>query len=152
MFALIHHVDDVRWTWRSVDSLCRNIYAILKQKPYNFTINILKVYLSSQTSCLSVFVISKTYISGQKPRGRQPNAKVCSSKSAIFVFFLYYNHFVQTTISCKQFKYSPSFSTKLMLITSMELYITQRLHSFKFTLVNKNHLQHSDEPWPPQRS
>ena len=74
----------------SVDSLCRDgadaaIYAILKQKPYNFTANTLKAYLSAQTSSLSAFVISKTHISGQKPRGRQLNVKVCGSKSAIFV-------------------------------------------------------------------
>ena len=30
-------------------------------------------------------MISKTHISGQKPRGRQLNKKVCGSKSAIFV-------------------------------------------------------------------
>ena len=35
----------------------------------------------------SAFVISKTHISGQKPRGRQINTKVCVSKSAIFVYF-----------------------------------------------------------------
>ena len=41
-------------------------------------------------------MISKTHISGQKPRGRQLNAKVCDSKSAIFrllssYFFLRYD-------------------------------------------------------------
>ena len=60
------------------------IYALLKQKPYNFTTNMLKAYLSAQASSLSAFVISKTHISGQKPRGRQINAKVCGSESAIF--------------------------------------------------------------------
>ena len=47
-----------------VDSLCRGqraIYAI-KQKPYNFTTNTLKAYLSAQTSSLSAFMISKTHI------------------------------------------------------------------------------------------
>ena len=34
---------------------------------------------------LSFFVISKTHISAQKPRGRQPNAKVCGRESAIFL-------------------------------------------------------------------
>ena len=75
----------------------RNIYAILKQKPYNFTTNMQKAYLSIQTSSLSAFVISKTYISGQKPRGRQLNKKVCGSKSAIFLILL--SFFVQTTLS-----------------------------------------------------
>ena len=60
------------------------IYAILKQKLYNFTTNMLKANLSAQASSLSAFVISKTHISGQKPHGRQLNAKVCGSKSAIF--------------------------------------------------------------------
>ena len=93
----------------------RAIYAILKPKPYNFTTNTQKAYLSAQASSLSAFVISKTHISGQKPRGRQINTKVCVSKSAIFVilsFFLSFflvTTFVQTTISRKLFKYSPSF-------------------------------------------
>ena len=57
------------------------------QKPYNFTtlMNTLKAYLSAQASSLSAFVISKTHIVAQKPRGRQLNAKVCGSESAIFV-------------------------------------------------------------------
>ena len=56
-----------------------------------------KAYLSIQASSLSAFVISKTHTSGQKPRGRQLNAKVCDSKNAIFrrlssyLFFLRYN-------------------------------------------------------------
>ena len=74
----------------SVDSLCRDgadaaIYVILKQKPYNFTTNMQKAYLSAQASSLSAFLISKTHINGQKPRGRQLNKKVCGSKSAIFL-------------------------------------------------------------------
>ena len=61
----------------SMQGWCRHaIYAILKQKPYNFTTNTLKAYLSAQTSSLSAFVIRKTHISGQKPRGRQLNASV----------------------------------------------------------------------------
>ena len=79
---------------QSVDSLCRDgadaQYATLKQKPYNFTTNTQKPYLSIQASSLSTFVISKTHISGQKPRGRQLNAKVCDSKSAIFRLLLYF--------------------------------------------------------------
>ena len=86
----------------SVDSLCRDgadaQYMQYKQKPYNFTTNTLKAYLSAQTSSLSAFVISKTHISGQKPHGRQLNTKVCASKSAIFrillFFFLCSDHFV----------------------------------------------------------
>ena len=68
-------------------ALTRAIYAILKQKPYNFTTNTLKAYLSSQASSLSAFMISKTHISGQKPRGRKLNAKV----SFFVVFFLRYD-------------------------------------------------------------
>ena len=44
----------------SVDSLCKDgadtIYAILKQKQYNFTTNTLIAYLSAQASSLSAFV------------------------------------------------------------------------------------------------
>ena len=96
----------------------RAIYTILKQKPYNFTTNTLKAYLSILASSLSAFVISKTHISGQKPRGRQPNAKVCGSESAIFrILSFFLSFFVSfllrprcsTTISGKRFKYSPSF-------------------------------------------
>ena len=43
------------------------IYAILKQKLYNFTTNMLKAYLSSQASSLSAFVISKTHMVARKP-------------------------------------------------------------------------------------
>ena len=38
-------------------------------------------------------MISKTHTSGQKPRGRQLNTKVCASKSAIFLI-LCSDHFV----------------------------------------------------------
>ena len=58
------------------------------------TTNTLKANLSAQASSLSAFVISKTHTSGQKPRGRQLNTKVCASKSAIFLilsFFLRYD-------------------------------------------------------------
>ena len=48
----------------------------------------LKAYLSAQTSSLSAFVISKTHISGQKPRGRQLNTKVCGKESAILLILL----------------------------------------------------------------
>ena len=53
-------------------------------KPYNFTTNTLKAYLSAQASSLSAFVISKVHTSGQKPRGRLLDAKVCGHESAIF--------------------------------------------------------------------
>ena len=41
-------------------------------------------YLSAQVFSLSAFLISKTHIAAQKPRGRQQNAKVCGSKGPIF--------------------------------------------------------------------
>ena len=69
------------------------------RKPYNFTTNTQKAYLSIQASSLSAFVISKTHISDQKPRGRQLNKKVCGSKSAIFVILSSSSFFVQTTLS-----------------------------------------------------
>ena len=86
----------------SVDSLCRDgvdtqyTYAILKQKPYNFTTNSLKAYLSAQASSLSAFLISKAHISGQKPRGRQLNKKGCGSESAIFRILCFF--LVKTTM------------------------------------------------------
>ena len=40
--------------------------------------------LRAQASSLSAFVISKVIISGQKPRGRKLDAKVCGHESAIF--------------------------------------------------------------------
>ena len=75
-------IRESRWRW------CRRtIYAIIKQKPYNFTTNMLKAYLSAHSSSLSAFIISKTHIVAQKPCRRQLKAKVCSSKSAISLFF-----------------------------------------------------------------
>ena len=56
---------------------------MLKQKPYNFATNTLKAYLSAQLPSLSAFVIWKTHIVAQKPRGKQLNAKMWDSKSAI---------------------------------------------------------------------
>ena len=119
------------------------------QKPYNFTTNTLKAYLSAQPSSLSAFVISKTHISGQKLRGRQLNAKVCGSKSAIFrllSFFL--SFFVQPSIYQQRYlanglRAHRHFTTKLILITARSFTTTQRLHSFKFTLLSKSHSQHS---------
>ena len=107
--------------------------------------NTLKAYLSTQASSLTDFVISNIHISGQKPHGRQLNAKVCGSESAIF-------HIV---LSCSAFNFSTMilkndlsahhyFSTKLMLITAWSTTTIQRLHSFKFTLVSKSHSQHSE--------
>ena len=99
---LIEHAHACMHIRESVDSLCRDgadaaIYAILKQKPYNFTTSTLKAYLSAQASSLSDFVISKTHISGQKPRGRQLNAKVCGHESAIFRILLSF-FLVKTTM------------------------------------------------------
>ena len=74
-------------------------------------------------------MISKTLISGQKPRGRQLNAKACDSKSS---FFLRYDF-------CSNNDNSKTASTKRMLITACSFPTTQRLHSLKFTLVNKSH-------------
>ena len=111
-------VNVVHWLKRreSVDSQCKDgadvqYMQYFKQKPYNFTTNTLIAYLCAQASSLSAFVISKTPISGQKPRGRQLNAKVCDSKSAIFRILLsfFVTTFVQTTITQKGFKHSPWF-------------------------------------------
>ena len=66
------------------------------QKPSTFTTYTLKAYLSAQASSLSAFVISKTHVSGQKLRGRQLNAKVCGSESAIFRILSFF--LVKTTM------------------------------------------------------
>ena len=85
-------------------------------------------------------MISKTsaHISGQNPQGRQPKAKVCCCKSAIWVFFFScYNHYIQQRYLENSLSTHHHFSTKLMLITVQSSKTTQRLYSFKFTLVNK---------------
>ena len=65
----------------SVDSLCRDgLDAQYMQKPYNFSTNTLNAYLSTQHSSS---MISKARIIAQKPHGRQLNAKVCGSESAM---------------------------------------------------------------------
>ena len=86
------------------------IYAILKQKPYSFTTNMLKAYLSTQPSSLSAFMINKTHQVGQKPRGRQLNTKACGSESPIFVILSFFVQTTcQTTITQKWLKYTPGF-------------------------------------------
>ena len=56
------------------ETLCRDgvdtqyVFAIIKQKPYNLTTNMLKAYLSTKASSLSAFMISKTHRVAQKPR------------------------------------------------------------------------------------
>ena len=42
----------------------------IKEKLYNFAMNMLKTYLSTQPSSSSAFKISNTHIVAQKPRGR----------------------------------------------------------------------------------
>ena len=56
----------------------------LSKNHYTFATFMLKAYLSTQPSSLSAFMISKTPTAAQKSHGRQLNAKVCGSKSAIF--------------------------------------------------------------------
>ena len=97
----------------------------------------LKAYLSAQTSSLSAFVISKTYISGQKLRGSPLNAKVCGHKSTIFRILLKVNKdYAQQQYLANGLSVRHHFSTKLMLITAQSSTTIQCLHNFKFTLVN----------------
>ena len=97
-----------------VDSLCREV--ILKQTPYNLTTNRL---ISAQTSSLSAFMISNSHITGQKPHGRQLNAKGCSSESAIVSLFLScWDHYVQQQCLANGLCTHRHFSMKLMLITA----------------------------------
>ena len=76
---------------------------------------------------------------------------MCGSESAIFrilSFFLKfvscYDHYGQQRYLANGLSTHRHFSTKLMLITARSYTTTQRLHSFKFTLVNKSHSQHSE--------
>ena len=89
-------------------------------------------------------MISKTHISGQKPRGRQLNAKVCGSKSTIFRILSLFRPLVKRRQLENGSSTHLDFSMKRMLITALSFPTTQRLHSFKFTLVNKSHSQHSE--------
>ena len=100
----------------------------------------LKAYLSVQASSLSAFAISKTHISGQKPRGRQLNTKVCGHESAIFLILLY---FFQQRYLANGLSTHRHFRTKLILVTMRSSTTNWHLHSFNFTLVNKSHSQHS---------
>ena len=71
----------VHMTWK----ICDSRLSYLGQKLSNFTTNALKAYLCAQACTLNAFVISKIHMVAQKPRGRQLNAKVCGSESAIFL-------------------------------------------------------------------
>ena len=95
-------------------------------------------YLSKSriTSCLSAFVITKTL---KWPKATWKTAK---HKSAIFRIF--FSFFIMTTLFKQRYiSTHRHFSTKLMLITARSSTTTQLLHSFKFSLVNKGHSQHS---------
>jgi len=94
----------------------------------------LKAYLSAWSSSLSAFMISKTHISAQKPCGRQLNAKVWGSKSA---FLSCSDHFVKQRYLENGSSSHRNFIMKLMLITARSFTTTQRLHSYKFILVDK---------------
>ena len=99
----------------------------------------LKAYLSAQATSLSGFVISKTHI---VQRERQLNTKVCGSKSAIFLIYLFRPLAKQRELeNCSGTHLD--FSMKWMLITARSFPTIQRLHSLKFTLVNKSQSQHS---------
>ena len=98
----------------SVDSLCRNgadaqYMQYLKQKPYNFTTNMLNAYLSPQPSSLSAFMIIKTHIAAQKSHRRQLAKCACGNESAIFLILLSFFLLRSTTITQDWFKYSPWF-------------------------------------------
>ena len=76
------HLGDMQYLIReSVNSLCRDGADAQYMRQYLSKSRITspqirkKANLSIQASCLSAFVISKTHISGQKPRGRQLNKK-----------------------------------------------------------------------------
>ena len=109
-----------------VDSLCRNgadsqHMQYLKQKPYNFTTNMLNAYLSPQPSSLSAFMIIKTHTAAQKSHGRQLAKCACGNECAIFLilsFFLLRS----TSITQDWFKYSPWFQHKTASYLSVQIH------------------------------
>ena len=73
------------------------------------------------------------HISPQKPCRRQLNAKVCVCETAIFRLLIKttnFNNDIGSSI-CRHF------ITKLTLTIAWSFTVTQRLHSYQFTLVNK---------------
>ena len=67
------------------------------------------------------------------------------SYSFFLSFFLScYDHYSQQQYLANGLSTHHQFSTKLMLITARSSTTTRRLHSFKFTLVNKSHSQHPE--------
>ena len=71
--------------------------------------------------------------------------KCAVAKVPFFIFFLScYNQYVQQQYLANGLSTHRHLSTKLMLITARNSTTTQCLHSFKFTLVNKSHSQHSE--------
>ena len=89
-------------------------------------------------------MISKTHISAQKPRGRQLNTKVCGSENGIFL--LCSDHFVKQRYLENGSSSHRHFIMKLMLITARSFTTTQRLHSYKFILVDKTVLSSANLP------
>jgi len=65
------------------------------------------------------------------------NAKVCGSESAIFLLSCS-DHLVEQLYLENGSSSHCHFIMKLMLITAQSITTTQRLHSYKFILVNKN--------------
>ena len=133
----------------SVDSLCRDstdtqYMQYLSKSHVTSITNMLKAHLSTQPSSFSAFMISKTHIIAQKPHGRQLNAKVCSSESAIFLslsfflsFFLPSDHKVERRYLENGSSTHRHFITKLMLTTVRSFTATQRLHSYEFIPFDK---------------
>ena len=58
-------------------------------------------------------------------------------KCHLGIFFSCYNHYIQQRYLENSLSTHHHFSTKLMLITAQSSKTTQRLYSFKFTLVDK---------------
>jgi len=73
-------------------------------------------------------MISKTHTDAQKLHGRQLNAKVCGSKSAIFRILSFF--FVQQQYFKIGLSTHHGFSTKLSHISGGRSMNIQRLHNF----------------------
>ena len=99
------------------------------------TTNTLKTYLSAHPSYW-VPLWSARLVKLPKALQKTAKPKVCGSKSAIFYsFFLVKTTMFNNDIS----KNGYPISTHSQFSTKFDVY-----HSFKFTLVNKSHTQHSD--------
>ena len=127
----------------SVDSLCRDgadthypQYLLISKS--RITLPQIR-YKLIQVPWRPLWVLYNQKDSYKRPKATRKTAK---RKSVLILSFLLRPLFSEWYLA-NGLSGHHHFSTKLMLITPRSSTITQRLHSFKFTLVNKSHSQHS---------